>query len=194
MKDELHVQYLLPKTLFHNFRKYLSSNQQQELDRANMTYLQEPQASDIPPAGNTTDTFIDTSILPSPPPKAPNPPVEPPRPPVEPPRPPVEPPKPPVEPPKPPVEPAKPPAPPPHAADLTAEPEHRNGWYTCPICEKNLHGKKKYDEHMLSHSSTPLPRVKPAAKTPKNIRVEMVNKQPEEEKSGFLPYMKGLLI
>ena len=185
MKNELNLTYLVPRTLYHNFRKFLSSSQLQELDRANMTYLQEPQASTILPGDNTVDTFLDTTIPPSPLPTAPKPPAEPPKLPAEPPKLPVEPPRPPVEPPKPTVE-------PPHASDLSVEPERRGSWYICAVCGHKSHGMKKHNEHMLTHSSTPAKSVEPAktnrssphTKTPKRVRVEPAEKQ-EEEQQGF---------
>ena len=39
-----------------------------------------------------------------------------------------------------------------------SQPKKRsNGWMVCPVCSKKCHGKKKYDEHMLTHASTPIP-------------------------------------
>ena len=182
MKNELNLTYLVPKTLYHNLRQLLNGSQRQELDRANMTHWQEPQASALAAttttskqdttaddtADTTMDTTMDTTILSpprptassNPPVEAPAPSVAPPKPPVEPPKPPVEPPKPPVEPPKTPVKSPKPrdkpsPVKSPHASDLFGDAVRRGAYYDCRICGHTSHGKLKHMEHMLTHTSTP---------------------------------------
>jgi hypothetical protein len=215
MKNELNLTYLVPKTLYHNLRQLLNGSQRQELDRANMSHWQEPQASALPTiekskqdttAGDTTgdttgDTFMDTTILSPPRPTASKPSVETPTPPVEPPTPPVEPPaKTPVKSPKPLDQPS--PVKPPHAPDLFGGAVRRGAYYDCGICGQTLHGKEKLREHMLTHTSTPVQSVKPAKanrgssprKTPNNVRVEMVNKKrqrkEEEEPESWAQFFK----
>ena len=212
MKNELNLTYLVPKTLYHNLRQLLNGSQRQELDRANMTHWQEPQASALATtttskqdttaddtADTTMDTTMDTTILSPPRPTASsNPPVETPAPSVVPPKPPVEPPKPPVEPPKTPVKSPKPrdkpsPVKSPHASDLFGDAVRRGAYYDCRICGHTSHGKLKHMEHMLTHTSTPAAEsVKPRKrsspqKTPKksSIRVETVKKQQEEQPESW---------
>ena len=212
MKNELNLTYLVPKTLYHNLRQLLNGSQRQELDRANMTHWQEPQASALATtttskqdttaddtADTTMDTTMDTTILSPPRPTASsNPPVEAPAPSVAPPKPPVEPPKPPVEPPKTPVKSPKPrdkpsPVKSPHASDLFGDAVRRGAYYDCRICGHTSHGKLKHMEHMLTHTSTPAAEsVKPRKrsspqKTPKksSIRVETVKKQQEEQPESW---------
>ena len=212
MKNELNLTYLVPKTLYHNLRQLLNGSQRQELDRANMTHWQEPQASALATtttskqdttaddtADTTMDTTMDTTILSPPRPTASsNPPVEAPAPSVVPPKPPGEPPKPPVEPPKTPVKSPKPrdkpsPVKSPHASDLFGDAVRRGAYYDCRICGHTSHGKLKHMEHMLTHTSTPAAEsVKPRKrsspqKTPKksSIRVETVKKQQEEQPESW---------
>ena len=217
MKNELNLTYLVPKTLYHNLRQLLNGSQRQELDRANMTHWQEPQASALATtttskqdttaddtADTTMDTTMDTTILSPPRPTASsNPPVETPAPSVVPPKPPVEPPKPPVEPPKTPVKSPKPrdkpsPVKSPHASDLFGDAVRRGAYYDCRICGHTSHGKLKHMEHMLTHTSTPAAEsVKPRKrsspqKTPKksSIRVETVKKQQEEQPESWTKFLR----
>ena len=218
MKNELNLTYLVPKTLYHNLRQLLNGSQRQELDRTNMSHWQEPQASALPTiekskqdttgntTGDTTDTFMDTTILSPPRRTASNPPVKTPTPPVETPTPSVEPPPPPVEPPaKTPVK--RPldklsPVKPPHASDLFGDAVRRGSYYDCGICGQTLHGREKLREHMLTHTSTPVQSVKPVKanhsspqktpkKTPKKYTVEVVKRPQQEEEPGiWSKYMK----
>ena len=193
MKNELNLTYLVPRTLYHNFRNFLDASQLKELDRTNMTYMQEPQASAILPAAGNTDDDEDT-ILPSQP-TAPNPPVKLPKPRVEPPNQPV-------ESSKPPAEFSKPLDNTPHAPDLFGEPERRGSWYYCSICGHASQGKEKQREHMLTHTSTPVQSIKPVKanhsspqktpkKTPKKYTVEVVKRPQQEEEPGiWSKYMK----
>ena len=220
MKNELNLTYLVPKTLYHNLRQLLNGSQRQELDRTNMSHWQEPQASALPTiekskqdttgntTGDTTDTFMDTTILSPPRRTASNPPVKTPTPPVETPTPSVEPPPPPVEPPaKTPVKSPKPldkpsPVKPPHASDLFGDAVRRGSYYDCSICGQTLHGREKLREHMLTHTSTPVQSVKPVKanhsspqktpkKTPKKYTVEVVKRPQQEEEPGiWSKYMK----
>ena len=220
MKNELNLTYLVPKTLYHNLRQLLNGSQRQELDRTNMSHWQEPQASALPTiekskqdttgntTGDTTDTFMDTTILSPPRRTASNPPVKTASPPVETPTPSVEPPPPPVEPPaKTPVKrPLDKPSPvkPPHASDLFGDAVRRGSYYDCNICGETLHGKEKLKEHMLTHNtSTPVQSVKPVKanrgssprKTPKKgVTVEVVNKKrqrkEEEEPESWTQFFK----
>ena len=51
-----------------------------------------------------------------------------------------------------------------------SQPKKRsNGWMVCPVCSKKCQGKKKYDEHMLTHASTPIPPTPPTEATPTKI-------------------------
>ena len=220
MKNELNLTYLVPKTLYHNLRQLLNGSQRQELDRTNMSHWQEPQASALPTiekskqdttgntTGDTTDTFMDTTILSPPRRTASNPPVKTPTPPVETPTPSVEPPPPPVEPPaKTPVKSPKPldkpsPVKPPHASDLFGDAVRRGSYYDCGICGQTLHGREKLREHMLTHTSTPVQSVKPVKanhsspqktpkKTPKKYTVEVDKRPQQEEEPGiWSKYMK----
>ena len=216
MKNELNLTYLVPKTLYHNLRQLLNGSQRQELDRTNMSHWQEPQASALPTiekskqdtTGDTTDTFMDTTILSPPRRTASNPPVKTATPPVETPTPSVEPPPPPVEPPaKTPVKSPKPldkpsPVKPPHASDLFGDAVRRGSYYDCSICGQTLHGREKLREHMLTHTSTPVQSVKPVKanhsssqktpkKTPKKYTVEVVKRPQQEEEPGiWSKYMK----
>ena len=220
MKNELNLTYLVPKTLYHTLRQLLNGSQRQELDRTNMSHWQEPQASALPTiekskqdttgntTGDTTDTFMDTTILSPPRRTASNPPVKTPTPPVETPTPSVEPPPPPVEPPaKTPVKSPKPldkpsPVKPPHASDLFGDAVRRGSYYDCSICGETLHGREKLREHMLTHTSTPVQSVKPVKanhsspqktpkKTPKKYTVEVVKRPQQEEEPGiWSKYMK----
>ena len=208
MKNELNLTYLVPKTLYHNFRQFLNGSQLQELDRANMTHLQEPQASTLATTadttvGNTTGTFIDTSILTPPRPTASNPPVETPKAPVETPKAPVETPKPtaeetPVKSPKLPDEPS--PIKLPQAPNLFGNPVRRGSYYECEICGHKSHGKEKHLEHMLqvhpelTHSSTPVQSVKPrnhSSRPSNKVRVEVIKRQQKEEEQlgGWTKYI-----